>query len=379
MRIHHHIPHPLRATAAGLLLACILPAIASAQTARLKDIARIDGASSVSLIGYGIVVGLSGTGDKDLALTKQTMANLMQSFNISIPTKDIKSKNVAAVIITAQLPPTHRAGDRCDIQVSSIGDSLSLQGGILLMTPMLNADGKLYALAQGSLVLGGYTVGQPGPGGETETKNATTVGLIPKGGLVKESRDLDAVRRDNTLTLVLNHADFTTASRVAEAINSKQPGLAVARNAATIQVSIPPAFIDAGQIADFIASIETLPVVPDNRSRIIVNERTGTIVMGADVHLSAAVVAHGNLTVRIGSTLSTYMPKPLTSAQPVVTEQITVQKDEEKAKMILIPSTVTVRDLADSLNQLGASPRDLISILEALQTLGALQMELVTM
>jgi len=247
------------------------------------------------------------------------------------------------------------------------------------MTPMLNADGKLYALAQGSLVLGGYTVGQPGPGGETETKNATTVGLIPKGGLVKENRDLDAVRRDNTLTLVLNHADFTTASRVAEAINSKQPGLAVARNAATIQVSIPPAFIDAGQIADFIASIETLPVVPDNRSRIIVNERTGTIVMGADVHLSAAVVAHGNLTVRIGSTLSTYMPKPLTSAQPVVTEQITVQKDEEKAKMILIPSTVTVRDLADSLNQLGASPRDLISILEALQTLGALQMELVTM
>jgi flagellar P-ring protein FlgI len=367
----------------SLLLAGILAMFtgtpgAQATDARIKDIARIDGLNGMQLVGYGVVVGLGGSGDKDLMLTKRTMANIFQQFQISMPITDIKSKNVAAVMVTAYAPPFHRAGDTLDVQVSSIGDAISLQGGILLMTPMLDPDGKLYALAQGGLVIGGYSAGAGGAGGQTETKNSTTVGIVPGGAILREAAAADFLE-NGSLRLLLAHPDFTTASRMAAAINVRFEGSAIARDAGTVVVRVPGETLDIGQTATFLADLEVITLKPDVQSKVIVNERTGTIVMGGDVHIGAAIVAHGNLTVSIGSTLSTYMPNSFTTAKPVTTEQVTTEAKEDKAKVMLIPDTTTVRELADVLNEMGTTPRDLISILEALHRLGALQMELTSL
>ena len=365
-----------------LFLAILMPAVfcpaAGAIEARLKDIVRVDGLGGVELVGYGVVVGLGGTGDKDIELSKRTMANLLENFQISIPTKDIKSKNVATVMVSAYAPPFHKPGDHIDVHVSSIGDAISLEGGVLLMTPLLDPEGNLYALAQGGLTVGGFSAGVAGPGGQTESKNYTTVGIVPNGANLKKGRQENIVE-NGIMRLVLRHPDFTTANRIAGAINEKFEGSAIARDAGSVVVRVPEEILDMGQTASFLANLEVLKVTPDAQSRVVVNERTGTIVMGADVHIGEAVVAHGNLTVSIGSTLSAYMPEPLTTAPPVVTEQTTTQTREENAKVMLLPGTSTVRELADMLNQMGSTPRDLISILEALQRLGALQMEVVSL
>jgi flagellar P-ring protein precursor FlgI len=345
---------------------------------RIKDIAHIAGLEEVPLIGYGIVIGLNGSGDKDIDLTKQTMANLMEVFGISIPIDDITSKNVAAVVVSTRVPAFHRAGDKVDVQVSSIGDATSLEGGILLMTPMLDPEGEVYALAQGGVTVGGFSAGISGPGGDTERKNTTTCGLVPGGAALKISQESNFVENDQMM-LVLNHADFTTATRMAEAINTEYEGAALARDAGSVIIRVPDGLLEVGQTARFVSALENLSLVPDMKSKIIVNERTGTIVMGADVHISEAVVAHGNLTVNIGSMLHTEMPEPFTDAPPVVTENITTRAYEERAKVMLVPETTTVSELADVLNEMGATPRDLISILEALRQLGALQMDIQTM
>ena len=366
------------ATALALALFAPFAPAARGVEARIKDIARIDGLTGVQLIGYGIVVGLSGTGDKDLMMTKQTMANLFQQFQINLSSGEIKSKNVAAVMVTAHAPPFHRPGDHLDVQVSSIGDATSLEGGILLMTPLLDPEGDLYALAQGGLTLGGYSAGVAGPGGQTETKNYTTVGLVPAGAVLRKEQP-DAFIQNGSFKLALLHADFTTATRVASAINAAHEGSATAPDAGSVLVRVPPEVLDIGQTASFVAKIEALTVSPDAQALIIVNERTGTIVMGGDVHIGEAIVAHGNLTVSVGSTLTAYMPNSFTEADPIVTEKISTETKEEKAKVFLVPETVTVQELADSLNQMGSTPRDLISILEALHRLGAIQMEMITL
>jgi len=347
-------------------------------TVRIKDIARISGVDREPLVGYGIVLGLNGSGDKDLDLTKQTMANLLEVFGIKLPVDDVKSKNVATVIVTAIAPPFYKEGDHLDVQVSSIGDAKSLEGGILLMTPMLDPEGRLAALAQGALTVGGFSAGVGGAGGDTSRKNYTTVGIVPGGATLKGNQDADFYK-DEYLTLVLRQSDFTTAVRTADAINEKYEGIAMARDANTVTVHIPRGVLDVGQVAQFVAGVEKLSLTPDIPARVVVNERTGTIVMGGDVHIAEAVIAHGNLTVNIGSRLTVDMPKPFTVAKPIVTEKVTTRTDEQPARIMLVPDTVTVRDLADVLNQMGATPRDLISILEALQRLGALQMELVAM
>ncbi|HBA84119.1 MAG TPA: flagellar biosynthesis protein FlgA [Verrucomicrobia bacterium] len=363
-----------------LAMAIVLAHVPSAPAiqTRIKDIARIAGLNSVELIGYGVVVGLSGTGDKDLTLTKQTMANLLEQFQLSIAVQDIKSKNVAAVVVTALAPPFHRQGDRISIQISSLGDATSLEGGVLLMTPLLTPNGELYALAQGAITVGGFSAGVAGPGGETFSKNYTTVGTIPAGAVLRRGQD-DEFVKNGVLQLILRQPDFTTATRMAAAINTRFDGSAVARDAGSVMIRIPEETLDIGQVSTFIANLEVLSLTPDTQARVIVNERTGTIVMGSDVHIGEAVVAHGNLTVNIGSKLTAYMPEPFTQADPVVVNEIATQAREDKAKVMLVPGTTTVRELADMLNEMGATPRDLISILEALQRVGALQMELVTM
>ena len=366
-----------------LLVVCCL-ALTGAGTpgwaieARIKDIARVAGLENVEVIGYGVVVGLSGTGDKDLTLTKQTMANLLEQFQITLDVQDVKSKNVAAVVVTALVPPFHKAGDRVTVQASSIGDATSLEGGMLLMTPLVGPGGDLYALAQGPLTVGGFSAGRGGAGGETVSKNYTTIGTIPGGAVVKITQAGDFYK-NGLLRLVLRNADFTTATRMATAINAKFDGSAVARDAGSITVKIPDDILDVGQAAQFVADLEGISLTPDMQAKVIVNERTGTIVMGSDVHISSAVVAHGNLTVNIGSKLTAYMPEPFTTADPVVLEETTAQTREDKAKVMLVPGTTTVQELADMLNEMGATPRDLISILEALQRVGALQMEIVSM
>ena len=306
----------------------------------------------MELIGYGVVVGLSGTGDKDLQLTKQTMANLLEQFGLTMPITDVKSKNSAAVMVTATAPPFHKEGDRISVQVSSMGDAKSLEGGILLMTPLLDPSGKLYALAQGALTIGGFSAGVGGPGGNTLSKNYTTVGTIPAGAVLKYGED-DSFFNNGVMHLALRNPDFTTATRMAHVINDRYEGAAIAKNAGTVIVRIPSELLDIGQEAAFVADLETLSLTPDTRAKVIVNERTGTIVMGAEVHISEAIVAHGNLTVSIDSTLSAYMPEPFTTAKPVVTDDVATQAKEDKAKIMLLPNTTTVRELADMLNENG--------------------------
>lgn len=346
---------------------------------RLKDLVRIQGVERIDLIGYGVVVGLNKTGDKDIELAKRTVANMMKNFNIFVNPDDITSKNSAVVMLTASVEPFHRRGDRVDMQVASMGDATSLQGGILLMTPLLDSEGRIYAVGQGALIVGGYSAGAGGPGGATETKNFPTVGRIPGGATLKFDHDVEFIKQGK-LELVLRHPDFTTAQRIAEVVASISPGGSVARDAGTVTVTIPNEYLDVGLTSQFLSSIELLRVTPDRRARVVVNERTGTVVLGGEVSISTAIIAHGNLTVRVGSTLSASQPAPFARrGQTEVLEDVQVEVIDEPAKILLVPQTTSVQELAEVLNQLGASPRDLISILDALQTLGALQMELITL
>lgn len=352
---------------------------------RIKDIARIAGLESIELIGYGVIVGLNGTGDKDIELTKQTMANLFEHFQIKLAVDDIKSKNVAAVVVTASAPPFHRKGDRLDVTVSSVGDATSLEGGVLLMTPLVDPNGEMYALAQGSLTVGGFSAGKEGEGGSTVSKNHTTAAIVPSGARLRKGQSV-SFYQGGMMRLILRHADFTTADRMAEVINREFGGIAVAKDASSIIVRIPKEKLDIGQAATFVAQLEKLRVTPDAVARILVNERTGTIVMGGEVHIMEAVVAHGNLTVTIKQTLHPSHPTNLVlgkgaapGVRSLVTRDTKTKVKEPPARIIVMPETTTVRELADTLHLMGATPRDLISILEALRRIGAIQMELVTM
>lgn len=365
--------------------ALLITSYSLAAEVRIKDISRIAGLEPVDLIGYGIVVGLNGTGDKDLTLTQQTMANLLEHFEISISPDDLKSKNVAAVMVTAKAPPFHAEGDKINVNASSVGDATSLEGGILLMTPLLEPSGEVAALAQGQLAVGGFSAGSDAAGGNTVQKNHTTVAAIPSGAILKSTHTPKFIV-NGSIRMVLNNPDFTTANRIATAINHNMGGLAVARDAGTVAVRIPGDLEEFGQTSAFISKLEMLKVTPDIKARVVVNERTGTIVMGGDVQISAAVVAHGNLMVSIKETLHPSHPDNLTLLNPapgdirsLETPDIQTTVVEEKARVMMLPETSSIRDLADTLNLMGATPRDLISILQALHNLGALQMELITM
>jgi flagellar P-ring protein precursor FlgI len=387
---HHasHGHHGIASALSGVLLlaalaAAALPTTAGAVEARIKDIARIAGLEEIPLLGYGIVIGLRGTGDNDIELTKQTVANLLEHFKITVQPADIKSKNVAAVVVTASALPFHKAGDRIDVRVASVGDASSLEGGVLIMTPMLDPAGNVYALAQGSMTVGGYSAGSSKAGGQTVTKNHTTTGMVPSGGTLSSSQSTSFCR-DGMLRLVLRHADFTTADRMAEAINKEFGALAVAHDASTVSVKVPDERIELGQTSAFVARLERLPVTPDVRARVIVNERTGTIVMGASVQVSPAVVAHGNLTVTVKEHLEASQPsnvalKNSSGVRTAITSDTSTTVEEEKARVIVLPETTTIRELADVLNMIGATPSDLVSILQALHQLGAIQMELTVM
>ena len=353
----------------GILL---MPA---ANAARIKDIADIKGVRQNQLVGYGLVVGLKGTGDSDDALfTIQSLASLLEKMGVTVQPDDIADvENVAAVMVTTDLPAFASQGSRIDVLVSSIGDAENLQGGTLLFTPLKGADGSVYAVAQGPVSTGGFTVS--GNSGDEVQKNFPTVGRVVGGALVEQEIHSNFNQKDS-LTLALHDPDFTTASRVAQAINRAfYSQLAQTENAGSIQVSVPENYL--GNTVQFVTMIESLGVTPDMVSKVVVNERTGTVIMGENVRISTIAIAHGNLSIQIDESQNVSQPLPFSrGGRTVVTPESDIVVQEGKNPIFLVESGVSIGELVKALNALGVSPRDLIAIFQALKAAGALQAEL---
>jgi len=341
----------------------------------VRDLVMVSGARDNQLVGYGLVVGLAGDGDKDPIYTKQSVANMLQRFGVNIPATSFSSKNVAVVMVTADIPAFVKNGARLDVQVASMGDAKSLQGGVLLQTPLLGADDKVYAVAQGPLSVGGFSAGGGGAGGATVTKNHPTVGTIVNGALV-EREVPTAVVHDDSVELLLREPSFTSASLMAAAINLVFTNSAHANDSTSVRVKIP----EGGESApvDFIARLESIEVTPDIPARIIINERTGTIVATSKIHISACAVSHGNITINVASTLDVSQPNSFTSVtNATVTQRTTTDVTENKSSIATFPELPTVEKVAAALNSLGVTPRDMMAIFEAMKQAGALQAELI--
>ncbi|HDG98415.1 MAG TPA: flagellar basal body P-ring protein FlgI [Desulfobacterales bacterium] len=341
--------------------------------ARLKDIASLKGVRANQLVGYGLVVGLNGTGDgAGTKFTIQSLVNMMERMGIHTLADEVKVSNVAAVMVTADLPPFARVGSKLDVLVSSIGDAKSLQGGTLLLTPLKGADNKVYAVAQGPLIVGGFaSSGQAGGGVQ---KNHPTVGRIPGGATVEREIPFHFDRM-RSLVISLNDPDFTTALRVSESIN-KELGSAVAyaADAGTIRLKVPEAYTH--NLVGLVAKLEQLRVQPDSKAKIILDERTGTVVMGENVRISSVAIAHGNLSVQIKETKEVSQPPPFSQGQTVVTNNSEVNVTEEGKKLILMPEGATLGEVVRALNAIGVTPRDLIAVFQAIKAAGALQADL---
>ena len=371
-----HRVYILMAAVAMTAVSTLMPLPASAAV-RVKDIARIEGVRDNQLIGYGLVVGLSGTGDS-AAVTRQAMANMFERLGITVSENEISSSNVASVMVTATLPPFAGTGTRIDVIVSSVGDAGDLQGGTLLMTPLAGADGKVYAVAQGPVSIGGFNAGAAGPGGSTIQKNHPTAGRIPDGALIEREVPSYFIK-DNTLTVALRHPDFTTSSRVVAALNeSLEPGLAAARDAGTVKVLIPETWKE--NVIGFISRLESVTVIPDAVARVVINERTGTVVAGEHVKISTVAVSHGNLSIEIKSQYQISQPTSFSEqGMTVALPEAQTYVQEEESRMIVLQEGVNIGEVAGALNALGVTPRDMISIFQAMKEAGALQAELVIM
>lgn len=362
------------AAALAFLLTLLLPDSANAGV-RLRDLVMVSGARDNQLVGYGLVVGLAGDGDKDQVYTKQSVANMLSRYGINIPAATLSAKNVAVVMISADIPPFIKPGARIDITVSSLGDAKSLSGGVLLQTPLLGADNKVYAVAQGPLVLGGFAAGDAGAGGATVTKNHPTTAQIINGALVEREIPTQIVH-DNTVQLLLREPSFGSASAMAAAINAVFTNSARAIDATAVQVQMPEGA--AGSPVDFNAQLNRIEMTPDAPARIIINERTGTIVATAAIRISSCAVACGNITINVAQTLDVSQPQPLGQGQTVVTPRTDTTVTENRAGLIPLPELPTVENVAAALNALGATPRDMMSIFQAMKQAGALQAELIT-
>jgi flagellar P-ring protein precursor FlgI len=354
-----------------LLVTYCLSIVSSAYAERIKDIASFEGVRDNQLMGYGITVGLDGTGDKGQAAV-QGIVNMLMRMGIAINANDLKSKNIAAVVVTATLPPFAKPGTKIDALVSTIGDAKSIQGGTLLLTPLKGPDGKVYALAQGPVSIGGFSA--EGEGAKSQ-KNHPSAGKIPEGVTIEREPQF-MLGNKNHIRLFLNKADFTTAHMVAEQINSTLLGeYAVPADSSSVRLSIPDAYKD--NLVGLITRIESLDVKVDMTARIVINERTGTIVIGDNVTISPVAIAHGSLAIEIKETPEVSQPAPLA---PERAETVTIPRTEISVKepqgMLVQVSGVTLGEVVRALNALGVTPRDLISILQALKASGALRAEL---
>lgn len=365
----------IRRLGAGLLLAALLVAgLAELNAARLKDITHVRGVRSNQLIGYGLVVGLDKSGDDHRILyTIQSLTSMLARMGIKVDGGDIRARNVAAVVVTAELPAFGQAGAAIDVTVSSIGNAKSLYGGTLLMTPLRGPDGNVYAVAQGPLLLGGYSFS--GQGGSSVQKNHPTVGRIPDGAIIEREIQVD-LNAKTQLVLSLLQQDFTTAVRVSETINEFLAGsFAKAQNSGSVVVQVPEDY--ENRVVELIASLERLNVETDRRARVVLNERTGTVVMGADVRISTIAIAHGSLKVHIRTSAQVSQPAPFGAGQTVVVPQSDIQAEEDVVPLAVVESGVTIGDLVMALNAIGVSSRDLIDILQAIKASGALEADLV--
>lgn len=343
----------------------------------MKDLAAFEGTRANPLMGYGLIVGLQGTGDSATSLfANRSLAGLLSKLGIVVDPAQVAVTNVAAVMVTAELPPFARVGDALDVTVSSIGDSDSLQGGTLLATPLLAVDGEVYALSQGPVSIGGFAV-QSGQGDRVQ-QNHPTVGRIPRGALVERSF-APLLARKTSLRLLLHDKDYTTAHRIALAVNQALgSALAHADDAGAVEVAIPEAL--RADPVPFFARIEDVRVEPDRVARVVLNERTGTVVIGSEVRIAAIAITHGNLTIRIATQTNVSQPAPLSETGATVVfdnDELVAEEVRTSANSpLLVVQGVTVRELIETLNRLGASPRDLIAILQAIRAAGALQAEL---
>jgi flagellar P-ring protein precursor FlgI len=359
------------ATALLLALSTVHPAGAAT---RIKELVSVEGVRDNPLVGYGLVVGLNGTGDRrQTVFPAQTLTNLLQQMGVKVPPAALRVQNTAAVMVTANLPPFARPGTRIDATVAAMGDASSLQGGVLILTSLHAVDGKTYSIAQGPLVLGGFTAGQMGT---SQTLNHPTTARIPNGAIIEQAAP--AAPPHDSLILQLRHPDTTTSIRIADSINRQfadaGASLASAEDAGVVRVAIPPRY-SARPLA-FLSEVERLAVEPDHELKVVVNERTGTIVAGENILISPATVVHGSLTVEITTEFEVSHPNALSSGQTMVIPRAAVRTNDRPASNITLKRGTTVDDLVRQLNSIGASSREVISILEGLRSAGALDAEI---
>ncbi|MGY6632140.1 MAG: flagellar basal body P-ring protein FlgI [Alkalilacustris sp.] len=358
-----------------VLMLWLLPALALAQTIRLKDLVEFDGVRGNDLVGYGLVVGLNGTGDgiRNSPFTEDIMASILERLGVNVTGEQFRPRNVAAVMVTAQLPPFARAGGRIDVTVSAIGDARSLLGGTLIMTPLNGADGQIYAVAQGSVIAGGVEV--QGQAAQI-VQGVPTTGVIPSGARVEREVDFD-FNRLAQVRLALKSPDFTTAERIERVINSEfgRP-VAAMLDAGTVVVDIGSAGMRS--TSHVLGRIENLGVAPQTRARVVVDHRTGTIVMGADVRISRVAVAQGNLTLRVEEQPLVIQPNPFAAGETVVVPRTRVELEEEpRTGLAEITGGTSLSEVVAGLNALGVSPREMIDILTSISAAGALHAEMI--
>ncbi|HEY3329108.1 MAG TPA: flagellar basal body P-ring protein FlgI [Capsulimonadaceae bacterium] len=359
---------------AAIFIALIIftaPATTPVSAARLKDIATVQGVRGNQLIGYGLVVGLAGTGDsQQVSVTVQSVSAMLLKLGMNVPQAGLRLKNVAAVMVTADLPAFAKNGSSIDITVSSLGDAPSLQGGTLLQTPLLAANGQTYAVAQGSISVGGFSAGTSSG---SVSQNHVTAGRVPSGAIVE--RDVPTTLGTSTsMSVTLFQPDFTTAARVAAAINMALPNgveYAHAVDAATVQLGLKP----TTDMIGILAQLENVEVAPDMAARVVINERTGTVVLGGDVTVTACAIAQGNLTIRVADDTAVSQPNPFGNGTTVAVPKTNVSVSTGDAHLIGIQASPTIDKVVKALNALGVTPRDLISILQAMKQAGALHAE----
>ncbi|MGR3377455.1 flagellar basal body P-ring protein FlgI [Salipiger abyssi] len=363
--------------AASLCIALILAGMAQAQAVRIKDLVEVDGVRANDLVGYGLVVGLNGTGDglRNAPFTEEIMQNILERLGVNVTGEQFRPRNVAAVFVTGRLPPFARSGSQIDVTVSAIGDANSLLGGTLIMTPLNAADGQIYAVAQGTVIAGG--VDAAGDAARV-VQGVPTSGVIPAGARIEREVEFDFTQL-STLRLALREPDFTTAARIENAIN-RRVGQPAARMLDAGTISVDLRRTGAGSPARAVVAIENLPVEPERRARVVVDQRSGTIVMGEDVRISRVAVSQGNLTLRIEENPITVQPNPFAEGETVVVPRTNAGIFEEPGiGLAEIPSGTSLSEVIAGLNALGVSPRDMIDILKSIKAAGALHAEFVVM
>jgi flagellar P-ring protein precursor FlgI len=361
---------------AALVAACasvalLMPLPANAQGVRLKDITHVQGVTSNQLVGYGIVTGLGGTGDTTSVLfTSKTIVNVLQTFGLTATSNDVRTRNVAAVIVTANLGAFAHSGDNVDVTVSSMGDATTLQGGTLVMTELRGPNGLVYATAQGPVSVGGFSIAQSSTNNAVSV-NFTTAGRVPLGGVIARDMITNIQQDSQGFSYILTSPDYKTAARVAYALNSVFGGVARAIDAATIRVNLPPKY--ANDPVNFLADASDIPIDADQRAKVIVNERTGTIVLGGDITLAPVAIAHGNLAITVTTANRVVPGAPFGNNPSVIESNTRISASESGKKLVYINGAANLGSVVRALNTIGVSPRDLIAIVQALRESGSLQ------